>query len=71
MTASDRLIAPVIAVPWTNCLGQQIDSFPVIALPIPNSAFIDGLVSIDFLRRYKAVIDIEQAQILVIVLRDN
>ena len=65
MTASDRLMAPVIAVPWINCLGQQIDAFPVISLPIPNSAFIDGLIGIDFLRRYKAIIDIEQAQISV------
>jgi predicted aspartyl protease len=65
MTASQRLTAPVIAVPWINCLGQQIDNFPVIALPIPSNAFIDGLVGIDFLRRFKALIDIDSSEILV------
>jgi predicted aspartyl protease len=65
MTASQRLTAPVIAVPWINCLGQQIDNFPVIALPIPSNAFIDGLVGIDFLRRFKALIDIDSSEISV------
>ncbi len=65
MTASDRLMAPVVAVPWINCLGQQVDQFSVIALPIPNNAFIDGLVGIDFLRRFKAVIDIDASEISV------
>ena len=66
MTASDRLMASVIAVPWINCLGQQINDFPIIALPIPSNAFVDGLIGIDFLRRHKAIIDIEKSEISII-----
>jgi hypothetical protein len=44
--ASDRLMAPVIAVPWMNCLGQRLDNFPMLALPLPTNAFIDSLIAI-------------------------
>jgi predicted aspartyl protease len=66
MTASDRLMAPVIAIPWMSCLGQRLDNFSMLALPLPTNAFIDGLIGIDFLKRYKAIIDIDQAEISVI-----
>jgi aspartyl protease family protein len=66
ITASDRLMVPVIAIPWMNCLGQQINNFPMISLPIPHNAFIDGLIGIDFLRQHKGIIDIEKSEISVI-----
>jgi predicted aspartyl protease len=65
MTASEQIWAPVIAVPWLNCLGKQMPNFPVIAIPLPSSTFVDGLVGIDFLRLCGAIIDIDRSEILV------
>lgn len=35
MAASGIIQAPVIQVPVFNCLGQQIENFPAIALDLP------------------------------------
>jgi predicted aspartyl protease len=65
MTASSIVSAPVVAVPWINCLGKQIFDFPIVSLSLPTNAFIDGLVGIDFLRFCGAVIDVDRAEILI------
>jgi predicted aspartyl protease len=65
VTASQRMTAPVIAVPWMNCLGMQIDEFPTVALTLPTNTMVDGLLGVDFMKRCKAVIDIDRAEIVV------
>lgn len=61
--ASGIISAPVVAVPWFNCLGQRIENFPVVAYTIPTNAFVDGLLGIDFLRRYRAIINVAEVEI--------
>jgi predicted aspartyl protease len=65
MTASNQILAPVIAIPWLNCLGKQMDNFAVIALPLPSNTCVDGLLGIDFLRSCGAMINIDRAEIIV------
>lgn len=65
VTASQRTTAPVMAAPWINCLGMQIESFPIVALTLPTNAVVDGLLGVDFMKCCKAVIDIDRAEISV------
>jgi predicted aspartyl protease len=62
-TGSGVVRCPVVAVPVFNCLGQEVLSFPIVVHIIPLNAYIDGLLGIDFLRRFEAVVDIAEAQI--------
>jgi predicted aspartyl protease len=64
-TASQNIMAPVIAIPRFNCLGKQLNSFAMLTIPIPRNAFIDGLIGIDFLRSCGALIDIERSEIII------
>jgi aspartyl protease family protein len=61
--ASGTINAPMVAVPWLNCLGQRIESFSVVAYTIPAAAFVDGLLGMDFLSSCKAIITIANAEI--------
>jgi predicted aspartyl protease len=60
-----RLTVPVIAIPRFNCLGKQIDAFPIIAIPLPINSYVKGLIGMDFLRLCGALIDIDQAEIVI------
>jgi predicted aspartyl protease len=62
-TGSGVLRCPIVEVPGLNCLGRQIKNFPVMVHTIPLNAYIDGLLGIDFLRNFQAVIDVAEAQI--------
>lgn len=61
--ASSIINAPMVTVPWFNCLGQRIDNFPIVAYTIPAAAFVDGLLGMDFLSRYQAIITVVNAEI--------
>jgi aspartyl protease family protein len=61
--AGGTLAAPIVIVPWFNCLGQRIENFSVFAYTIPASTFMDGLLGMDVLRQYQAVIAVAQAEI--------
>lgn len=61
--ASGTINAPMLAVPWFNCLGQRMENFAVVAYTIPSAAFVDGLLGMDFLNRYRATIDVADAEI--------
>lgn len=63
--ASGTISAPVVAVPWFNCLGQRIENFSVVAYTIPANTFVDGLLGIDFLRKYRAIINVAEAEIWI------
>lgn len=63
--AGGILQVPMITVAWFNCLGTNIQSFAVIALDLPPSAGVDGLLGMDFLTTIGAIVDINQMQIAV------
>lgn len=63
VTASKVINAPVVLVPWFNCLGVKKENFSLVALDLPVNSYQLGLLGIDFLRYIKAVIDVSQGQI--------
>lgn len=65
LTATGRINAPIVPVPWINCFGDRVEQFPILACALPSSTFIDGLLGMDFLSSCCAVINVEQAEIYV------
>ena len=63
VTGQGRIYVPVINVSWFNCVGQLIEKFDVFAHDIPPNLRIDGLLGMDFLIRFQAVICVSDAEI--------
>ena len=63
VTGQGRIYVPVINVCWFNCVGQFIENFDVFAHDIPPNLRIDGLLGMDFLTRFQAVISVGDAEI--------
>jgi hypothetical protein len=57
--------APNLSRPtlWFSCLGQRIEDLPVVALDLPMNAFTSGLLGMDFLQRFGAVIDTAKGEL--------
>jgi aspartyl protease family protein len=52
-----------VAVTWFSCLGQRVENFSIVAHTLPATTFVDGLLGMDFLTRFQAVISVREAQI--------
>ncbi|WP_445248646.1 aspartyl protease family protein [Microcoleus sp. OTE_8_concoct_300] len=63
VTGQGRIYVPVINVSWFNCVGQLIESFEIVAHDIPPNLRIDGLIGMDFLTFFQAVISVSDAEI--------
>jgi predicted aspartyl protease len=63
VAAGGLLQAPVVRIPWFSCLGQRIEDLPVVALDLPTNAFTSGLLGMDFLQRFGAVIDTAKGEL--------
>lgn len=63
VTGQGRIYVPVINVSWFNCVGQLIESFEIVAHDIPPNLRIDGLIGMDFLTFFHAVISVSDAEI--------
>jgi clan AA aspartic protease (TIGR02281 family) len=64
-TANGLTQAPTLEINRFNCLGQSIENFSVLALNLPTNAVISGLLGMDFLECYGAVIDTKKAEITI------
>jgi predicted aspartyl protease len=64
-TGNGVIDVPIVQVPWLNSLGQQVQDFPVLALQLPVSRYINGILGMDFLMHFQAVIDVGQGYITV------
>ena len=62
-TGQGRIYVPVINVCWFNCVGQFIENFDVFAHDILPNLRIDGVLGMDFLTRFGAVISVGDAEI--------
>ncbi|MCX5965182.1 MAG: hypothetical protein NT070_19265 [Cyanobacteria bacterium] len=65
MTGNGVIDVPIVQVPWLNSLGQQVQDFPVLALQLPVSPYINGILGMDFLMHFQAVIDVGHGYITV------
>jgi predicted aspartyl protease len=63
VTGSGFIVAPVVQLNWFSTFGVKIDNFSVVAHTLPFSGPIDGLLGMDFLRKVKARIDLENSLI--------
>ena len=64
-TGNGVIDVPIVQVPWLNSLGEQVQDFPVLALQLPVSRYINGILGMDFLMRFRVVIDVGQGCITV------
>ena len=63
VTGNGIIRSPIVRVAWFNCLGKRVERFPVLALDLPNSIYMNGILGMDFLALCRAVIDIDNQQI--------
>lgn len=63
--ASGIVQVPRLKVPLFSALGRSEISYAIIALDLPSSAGVDGLLGIDFLSLCRAMIDIKRCQITI------
>jgi len=64
VAANGIIVAPVVSVPWLHCLGRRLEEWPVVAHTLPQGAFVDGLLGMDFLTHFKATISVGTGEIL-------
>jgi predicted aspartyl protease len=65
MTGNGIIRMPVVQIPWLSCLGQRVKNFSVLALELPIDRYFSGILGMDFLIQFKAVIDVGKGQILI------
>ena len=63
--ANGVLDVPFLKVDRFCCLGQDVADFSVVALDLPPSAVISGLLGMDFLEAHQALIDTGKAEIVI------
>jgi predicted aspartyl protease len=62
-TATGVEFAARVPVPAMWVLGQKRVNFPVLALPLPQSTQVDGLLGLDFFRDQRLTIDFQQGRV--------
>jgi predicted aspartyl protease len=65
MTGNGIIRMPVVQIPWLSCLGQRVENCLVLALELPIDRYFSGILGMDFLLRFNAVIDVGKAHIVV------
>jgi predicted aspartyl protease len=56
VTVSGVELAPRITVERFHCLGAEVRDFPVVCHDLPFAHYADGLLGMDFLRRFDVAI---------------
>ncbi len=66
ITAAGGIVqAPRLKIPLFSALDRSAVDYDVVALDLPTSAGVDGLLGIDFLELCGATIDVRRSQIVV------
>jgi predicted aspartyl protease len=65
LTGNGLIQTPIVQVRSFNCLGQHLDNLSVLAINLPTSSYINGILGMDFLLRFNALIDVGKQQILL------
>ena len=60
VTGSGILLVPRVQIKAFQALGQKLESFFVIAHTLPSAGPIDGLLGMDFLRKFSCRLDLAQ-----------
>ncbi|MGY6529585.1 MAG: aspartyl protease family protein [Cyanobacterium sp.] len=51
---------PMIDLNWFNCGGKIVNNFPILAYDIPSTLKVDGVLGMDFLVKYGAIISLQE-----------
>ena len=65
LTGNGLIQSSIVQIPWFNCLGQKVEHYSVIALDLSAARYINGILGMDFLIHFRAVIDVGKAQIVL------
>jgi predicted aspartyl protease len=65
ITGSGYEIVPIVSVNKFHCLGNISDNFEIFAHTLPFGAYVDGLLGMDFLNKFKTEIRIYSGEILI------
>ena len=65
MTANGLLVLPEVEVDELYTLGQRVTPFPVLAHTIPLGSQVDGVLGMNFLRRFELELHFKQGAIRV------
>jgi hypothetical protein len=63
MKANGLLVLPEIEVDTLHALGPLVERFPVLAHTIPLGSQVDGVLGMNFLRRFTMELNFKQATI--------
>jgi predicted aspartyl protease len=62
-TVNGLLVLPEVEVDEFSSLGQSVNHFPVLAHTIPLGSQVDGLLGMNFLRRFELTLNFKKAAI--------
>jgi aspartyl protease family protein len=63
ITGQGEIYVPVISVSWFNSLGQSAKNFEIAAYNLPKVTRVDGILGMNFLLNFQAVISVADAEI--------
>ena len=65
ITGSGYEIVPVISVTTFHCMGRFLENSEILAHTLPLGVYVDGLLGMDFLGRFKIEIKLYSGEILI------
>ena len=65
ITGSGYEIVPVVRLKSFHCLGKVIENFEVLAHTLPFGTYVDGLLGMDFMNKFKVEIKIYSGELLI------
>lgn len=65
ITGSSYEIVPVVSVNQFHCLGSLLENFDIFAHTLPFGAYVDGLLGMDFLKKFEIEIRLYSGEILI------
>ena len=60
-TGQGKISIPVVNLSWFNCAEQFRENFEVVGHNLPAASRVDGLLGMDFMRHFQAIINVENA----------
>ncbi len=65
ITGSGYEIVPVVSVNQFHCLGSLLNNFEIFAHTLPFGAYVDGLLGMDFLNKFKTELRLYSGEIII------
>lgn len=63
VTGSGMEISPLVTVSRVKALGKEVKNLDIACHSLPVEGFVDGLLGLDFLKKFRLVIDFRNGKI--------